>query len=160
MDSLNQLPQNSKIWIYASDRLFTQQEVIFLEKELAEFTVSWAAHSVQLKAFYFILHQRFIILAVDNSLAEASGCSIDTSVRVLKKLEQTLECSLFDRMTVYYQSKDGSTEGLGFADLKSAYNAGALTDETLIYDVSISSAAGFQYGWPLPLKHSAYYRLV
>jgi hypothetical protein len=103
-----QLPQNiisgisdqDRIWIYQADRLLTASEVDYVQKELAAFTATWTAHNHQLKAKAFVVFNLFIILSVDEDVHQASGCSIDKSVALIKKLNQALITDFLQRTTV------------------------------------------------------------
>ena len=50
-----------------------------------EFVGGWKARA-QLAAAYRIIADQFLIIAVDESLQQATGCSIDKSVHLLKSL--------------------------------------------------------------------------
>jgi len=79
-----QLPENSKVWVYQADRELNSSEESFLLENLKIFIQDWAAHGSQLYGDVAIKDMRFVILAVDESKTGVSGCSIDTSVRKIK----------------------------------------------------------------------------
>src|ERR1700759_2190076 len=95
--------ENSRVWIYQSDKELTDSEVALLQSQLDNFTTGWTAHNNQLKAKAEIRYNRFIILVVDESQAGASGCSIDKSVRFMKDIEQEFGINLFDRFNLAYR---------------------------------------------------------
>ena len=70
-------PKSARVWIYQADRALKYQESRFIEKNAKAFCEQWAAHGVALKSSFKILHNRFLILAVDEQANMASGCSID-----------------------------------------------------------------------------------
>ena len=82
--NFNTLPQNSRIWIYQADREFTRVEVDLLQENAIAFIEEWTRHGAALKGSFALKYNRFLILAVDESFANASGCSIDASVRFVK----------------------------------------------------------------------------
>src|SRR5579871_543319 len=84
------MPLNSKIWIYQADRFMTEEETAFIENILKEFTHSWESHGQPLKAEFNICHRLFILLAVDEEIKDASGCSVDKSVHIIKMIGQKL----------------------------------------------------------------------
>src|SRR5918992_1402536 len=87
----------SRIWIFQANRRIARGELEVVKSNLREFTEEWAAHGSPLKTSFTIKFDQFIILAADETHESPSGCSIDGSVRVLKKLEQSLGIQLFDR---------------------------------------------------------------
>jgi len=96
-----QLPSNSKVWVYQSNRMLTDVEMSFILKELKLFIQDWAAHGSQLFGDVAIIHSRFVILAVDESKTGVSGCSIDTSVHKIKELGTKIDVDFFNRMELY-----------------------------------------------------------
>lgn len=87
-----------RIWIYQSDRELSETEVGLANNKLQEFAAQWKAHGKELAARAEIRYNRFIILFLNESVEAASGCSIDSSVRFLKAIENELGVNLFDRM--------------------------------------------------------------
>jgi tRNA U34 5-methylaminomethyl-2-thiouridine-forming methyltransferase MnmC len=82
----DQLPDSSRIWIYASTRKFSVAEQEVIRKTLQDFCAVWATHGTEMPSSFEILHEQLLVLAVDESQLGASGCSIDSSVRALRVL--------------------------------------------------------------------------
>src|ERR1700712_476692 len=91
-----QFSENSRVWVYQSDKQLSDADVIKLQVQLDNFTTGWTAHNNQLKAKAEIRYNRFIVLIVDESQAGASGCSIDKSVHFMQQVEQQFGIKLFD----------------------------------------------------------------
>ncbi|MBP6532881.1 MAG: ABC transporter ATPase, partial [Bacteroidia bacterium] len=79
------LSDNSRIWIYQADRELTADEQSFLNQELLNFITDWTAHNVALSGSFEILHDRFLVIMIDENKTSASGCSIDKCFNFLKK---------------------------------------------------------------------------
>ena len=97
------LPEESKIWIYQSSRKFSDDEVSEIDKDLIEFITNWSAHGISLEASFQIKHNRFIIIAVNQEVQQATGCSIDKSVEFIQSLEQKYSVDLLDKMNVAFK---------------------------------------------------------
>lgn len=82
------LPQESKIWIYQSNRKFSDDECSEIETDLESFLQNWSAHGTSLEASYQLKYNRFIIIAVNQEVQNATGCSIDASVQFIQNLEK------------------------------------------------------------------------
>ncbi|RZJ28459.1 MAG: ABC transporter ATPase, partial [Flavobacterium sp.] len=95
-----ELSEESKIWIYQSNRKFTDQEFDAIDKATRDFVENWAAHGTGLSASYQLKYNRFIILAVDQDMQNATGCSIDDSVRFIQAIEKQYDVDLLDKMNV------------------------------------------------------------
>ena len=85
------LPENSRIWIYQSDRKFSDDEINEIEAALKTFTENWAAHGTGLEASFITKYNRFIILAVNQEAQASTGCSIDASVHFIQELEKNMK---------------------------------------------------------------------
>ena len=89
------LKENSKVWIYTSDRSLSDSESAYLQSQSNEFVKNWAAHGVGLKAESLVYKNRFLIIVADESQANASGCSIDSSVKFVKAMGGRIGDRLF-----------------------------------------------------------------
>lgn len=149
----NEFSTFSKIWIYQSNRLLTDKEVLYLNEEANSFVKDWAAHKVQLKAAANVYANLFLILAVDEQQATASGCSIDSSVRFVKEMEKALGVSFFDRLRVAYES-EGQIYISNYKELVSSVNQGTLSSNVLIFDNTVTSLNDLQTSWRKPINQS------
>ncbi len=143
----------SKVWIYQSDRVFTADEVSVLNKALAQFTQQWTAHNQQLKAKGEIQHHRFIILMVDETQAEASGCSIDTSVHFLQGIEKQFGISLFNRQLVSIKEGE-SVKTFTLNEVKNQISEGKIQATTLAFNTLISTKKQLDTQWLLPINQT------
>ena len=82
------LPANSRLWIYQSDRKFSEDELLKLQEALNSFLNDWTAHGASLNAGFEIKYDRFIVIGLDQSASAASGCSIDSQVRFIQQIEK------------------------------------------------------------------------
>lgn len=153
------LTDSSRVWIYQSSRPFSPEEQSQLEAQLRQFTEQWVSHNRQLKAFGKLYHERFVVLMVDESMAGASGCSIDSSVKFIKALEGHYAVDFFDRMTFAYLQDDNvhTASKDQFAQL---YAAGQIDDQTIVFDNLVKSKADFDTVWKKKLKDSWHKRFV
>lgn len=102
LQQFNQYPENSRVWVYQADRILNNNEVDTIESALKSFVPSWAAHGKNLDASFAILFNTFVVLLVNESSEKASGCSIDSSVKVIKDLGQQLNVNFFDRFAIAF----------------------------------------------------------
>jgi len=142
------LSENSRVWIYQSDRVFKDEEILFLNSELKAFVAQWAAHGNQLFGDHLVYQKRFIILCVDESQSNASGCSIDSSVRVIKELGKELSVDFFSRMNVYLE-KDDEFKYVHISEVK---NFG----EWNIYNPMITNLKELRDKWLIPVSNSPF----
>lgn len=149
----------SRVWIYQSKRMFTDVEAESLRQSLKSFAENWVSHNRQLNAFADVFHNRFIILMVDESHAGASGCSIDSSVAFLKKVEEHFQTDLFDRMH-FTLRLNGENVNLDREQFAEWYASGKINDETLVFDNLVNNKKDFTDAWLKPLGNSWLKRMV
>lgn len=159
MVTYREMPADAKVWVYQSNRPFTDEELRQLEVEIAEFADEWVSHNLKLKAFGAVYLKQFIVLMVDESQAGASGCSIDRSVYFLKLMEQKLGVELFDRMTFAYRLGD-EVRTASRDEFAHLYQSGIINDETLVFDNLVHNKEAFDHSWIKPLAESWHKRLV
>lgn len=140
------LPQTSRIWIFQADRSFSSQEAKVVDRMLREFTDEWAVHGTPIETSYSIQHDQFIILAADERQQAASGCSIDSSVRVLKNVEQLLGIKLFSRDFVAFLVDD-KVEVVALKELKEKFGSGILNDHSLTFNNLVNTKGDLAKGW-------------
>ena len=77
------LSPQSRIWIYQSDKIFSEHDTVILKQQLTAFTEDWLVHGAPIEASFDLRYDRFAIVAANDP---TSGCSIDSSVRAMKEL--------------------------------------------------------------------------
>ena len=102
----DRLPDEARVWIYATNRHLSDKEVIAIEQELIAFLTQWTAHQQALEASFSIPYNNFIVIGLNENKNLASGCSIDASVHFLKQLVRKFKVDLFDRMLITYKKDD------------------------------------------------------
>ncbi|MBU3659894.1 MAG: hypothetical protein FGM14_08500 [Flavobacteriales bacterium] len=94
------LPAHSRVWLYLADRKLDATEANYVNEQMQHFLSNWAAHNKKLACDGVLLFNQYLILAVDEDIESASGCSIDSSVRFVKALGTELKVDFFDRLKV------------------------------------------------------------
>lgn len=159
MENFEHFPSDTRVWVYQSNKQFSSEIVPRLKQVVDQFAQNWVSHNRQLRAHGDVLHDRFIILAVDETQADASGCSIDKSVHFLKQLESELGVDLFDRMTFAWKEGD-EVKTADQAAFSSLYQAGEITPNTLVFDNLVKTKGELEEKWLKPLNQSWHKRFV
>jgi hypothetical protein len=147
------LPNNSRVWIYQSDREFTIIEIEFIASKAAEFINSWTRHGDNLKGSFTIKYNQFLVLAVDENFNNVSGCSIDSSVRFIQKLESELQLDLMDKMNISF--KEGEDINLvKLNDFKRFAKEKKVTQETIVFNNMVNTKEDFENNWEIPARQS------
>ena len=106
------LPDSARTWVFGADRSLDQGATDLLLGEVDRFLSQWHAHGSPLTAARDWKYGRFLTIAVDQSTAGASGCSIDGLFRTLKAIEPRLGASLVTSGLVFYRGKGNSIEAV------------------------------------------------
>ncbi|WP_442590232.1 ABC transporter ATPase [Pedobacter sp. AW31-3R] len=143
----------SKVWIYQSDREFSNEEVSAIQQQLNHFTSEWKAHGHQLQARAEVLYHYFIVFIVDESAAGASGCSIDASVRIIKGLEIEYSVDLFNRFNMAYKVGD-KVVSVNKEDFETLISIKKITPDSIVFNNLVQTLAEFETKWEVPFKDS------
>lgn len=142
----DKMPMLSRVWIYQSNRPLTAKEENIVHYTLKGAIEQWNAHGVPLLGSVQVLQSRFVIVALDENMNQASGCSIDASTHWLKKLGEELSVDFFDRSLIY--EKDGLLESAPVFGLKAVVESGAIGPETVVFNsLGIQNISQLQTAW-------------
>ena len=149
----NTLPEESKIWIYQSNRKFSDDEVAAIEIKLATFLTDWAAHGTSLEASFQIKYNRFIVIAVNQENQMATGCAIDASVQFIQSLEQKYTVDLLDKMNVTFKLGEHIAHKT-LIDFKKMAKDKAVTENTIVFNNLINTLGEWHEYWEVPAGES------
>jgi hypothetical protein len=144
---------DSRVWVYQCSRLFTISEALQIEEMLASFTAGWNSHGTPVKGYGNIFFGRFIVLMADESATGVSGCSTDSSVRLIKEIEARFNVSMFDRQSLAFRIKE-KIEILPLNQLSYAINHHFVDWDTIYFNNLVQSKQELENQWMIPLKES------
>lgn len=147
------LPEESRIWIYQSNRKFSDTEIAEIEKDLVEFLTNWSAHGSALEASYQIKYNRFIIIAINQEVHPATGCSIDSSVSFIQNLEKKYEVDLLDKMNVAFKQGEFITYKT-LLDFKKLAKEKAVSENTIVFNNLVNTIQEWNESWEVPAAES------
>lgn len=151
--TLKEMPAHARVWVYKSARTFGKAEQRYIHEQGAVFCAEWAAHGAPLDATVEVLHDRFVVVAVDEVQAQASGCSIDKSIGFIKDLEFQLNQMLTDRMIVVHEGADG-IQCCTVQDVPQLIARGEMGADTIVYDDLVATVGDLEERFRIPLKES------
>ncbi len=143
----------SRVWIYQSSRKFSEDEQKEILNKLSAFTNQWKAHGNELMAKAEIRYGFFIILTVDENQANVTGCSIDSSVRLIKEIEQTYQVDLFNRFNIAYKVGDEVIVN-GKEDFETLVNIKQVTAKTIVFNNMVQNLQELENKWEVPFENS------
>ena len=143
----------SRVWVYQSSRLFGMSEAFAIEDLLKDFTAKWQSHGSPVKGAGYLFFGQFIILMADETATGVSGCSTDSSVRLIKTIEERFGVNMFDRTTLAFVVK-GKIQLLPLSQLSYAVENGFINPETLYFNNLVQTKAELESQWLIPVKES------
>jgi hypothetical protein len=153
------LPENSRVWIYQSNRSFTKDELVDISDKLIVFLNNWVAHGLNLEAGFEIKYKRFIIIALDQDKQSVTGCSIDASVKFIQELEILYSVNLMDKMNVSYKQGDYVAYKT-LTDFKKMAKDKAVSKKTIVFNNLVNSVGEYKQFWEVPASESWHSRFV
>ena len=147
------MPDDSRIWIYQSNRDFNESEIGIINDKTTSFLDNWQAHGKDLECSYSIIDKRFIIIAVNESVNPIGGCSIDFSLQLIKDISNTIGIDLLNRLVVNLKI-DNRLESLSLSDLKNKIKDGGFSPETIIFNTAINSKSELLNNFEIDIKSS------
>lgn len=149
----NNFHPTSKVWVYQCNRLFTISEAFDIEDLLKEFTTEWKSHGTPVKGEAHLFFGQFIVLLADETATGVSGCSTDSSVRLVKDIEQRFAVNMFDRTTLAFIIKD-KIQLLPLSQLQYAVENGFINAGTLYFNNLVQTKLELENKWIVPAKDS------
>ena len=146
-DPYNKISSDARVWIYQSNRAFSSVEKKDIESQLINLCNNWNNHGKVLHCS-FQIHDWFICLFVDENKQIASGCSIDSSVAVIKAIAKKYNIDFFNRMNIAFLDGD-LTKVLSLPEFKKL-----LTPQTVVYNNLVSTKSEYESKWKVPLSES------
>jgi hypothetical protein len=146
------LPDSSRIWVFGSDRPVTGAAAEQLLGEVDRFLEEWRAHGEPLRCGRLWADHRFLVVGVDQSTANASGCSIAGLFRALQMLERTIDARLVGGGRVYYRDHSGVAQCVPRTELDSLVASGAVGPDTTVFDTSITDLGEWREKFERPAR--------
>lgn len=148
-----EMPASSRIWVYQSDRPFDTSEINWIQNLLTSFCEGWNTHGQGMPTSFEIMYDQFILLGVDEKDLGPSGCSIDSSVRIIRTVEEKTGVNLLDSGKVSFLSEEKVSVNK-LTEVRQAILNGVLQPETPIFNPLVSTKSDLTEKWIIPAKES------
>ncbi len=147
----NEIPKESKVWIFPSSRKFYKQESPEVKKSIEDFLQGWGSNNFNVA--FEIKYDRFIVIAADDT---KKSLAIDIHYDLtlfIQELEQKYTIILLDRINVCY--KQG--EFVQYKDLKEfkkMIKAKGVSQKTIVFNNMITTVDEYEYDWEINIMDS------
>jgi hypothetical protein len=140
------LRPDSRIWVFAANRAFTEQERQELDALLLKVREKWDIKQPGMRGCHEFVEDRFLIVGADESQGIIDGCSVDAMMNWIMRLEAQTGLRLVDRMTIHYRDAEGAAQSVSRAQFAELAKGGAVTAETHVFDTTIHSVEDLREG--------------
>lgn len=151
--AFDSLKDSARLWVFQAIKPLTEIQKDAISKTLLAFTEKWAAHNQPLKSSFKIFYNQFIVIAVDESFNEASGCSVDAATRVFQQLDTEHKLGLFDRTQVAFFINE-KVQVFPLSELSKKKEAGIWNNETLVFNNVVKSKHELTDQWVVPAQQT------
>ena len=153
------LPDTARLWLYQSDRELNSSQTEEMSQVQKDFVEEWTRHGKDLKGSFAILHNHFIVIGVDESFNQISGCSIDASTHVFKRFEQQFGIDLFNKLNTAFRSGD-HINVVSMSDFQRFVREERITEDTTVFNNMVQTKGDLRISWEVPAAkswHSRYF---
>ena len=147
------LPPQARVWIYQANRRINSAEEKTITALLETFCRQWVAHGQPLKSSFKIERGQFVIMAVDEDYQNPSGCSIDSSVGVMRQIQATTGVDFLDRSKISFYI-DGQVALIPLREVKANFASGRLQASTITFNTLAATKVELETNWHLPTEKS------
>ncbi|MBC7921800.1 MAG: hypothetical protein H7Z75_12025 [Ferruginibacter sp.] len=147
-----ELPAHARVWIYQANRPLSAAEKQTVQDHLEIRIRSWDSHGNAMIGSSRLLHDRFVVIAADETQQAPSGCSIDQSVGWLRELGNELGVDFFDRSVAFLREE--RLESVPLNALKKHVELGTIHPQTVVFNHAIGSKAQLDTAWQTAAKDS------
>ena len=149
----DQLPDNSRVWIYPSSRKFFPDEVLVIRQKTKAFLEQWTAHGTELQAGLDLPYDLFIVLGLNESIQSATGCSIDASVHFIQSLEESFKITLLDKMNVTFRNKN-SIDYISLKEFQTKAKEKKVNSDVIVFNNLVQNKMEYDSFWEVPASSS------
>ena len=154
------LPDNARTWVFGADKTINAPASDTLLREVDGFLSQWNAHGSPLTVGRDWKYGRFLTVAVDQSTAGASGCSIDGLFRTLKGLEPKLEASLVTSGLIFFRDEKGAIQSVDRDQFTTLGAEGKIAPDTRVFDPTVTTLREWRARFELNAEDSWHAKLL
>lgn len=142
----NLLDDSSRVWIFQSDKIISDDKINLIKSKLESFLPNWSSHGKELKCSFEIKFNLFIIIGVDNSVNNATGCSIDTLTNFILDLQSKTNLNFFNRLAIAFNLDDKIYIN-SLSEIKEMIKNKEFLSDTIVYNNLVKTKKEYINAW-------------
>src|SRR3954469_17722571 len=152
--AFKELPESARIWVFGSDKPLTRAVVDSMLAEVDSYLDQWKAHGFPLRAAREWRDNRFLIIGIDPTAEQASGCSIDGLFRSLQQMQTTIGAQLVGGGRVFYRDPSGVAHSVARDEFSTLTSSGKIGPKTPVFDTSLTQLDAWKSKFERPFAES------
>ena len=144
---------NSRVWIYQNENLFSPEQKTEINNILENFLKSWNAHGAPVKGFAKVLFDKFIVIIADETATHVSGCSTDSFERMIKEIQSKYKIDLFNRLSLTF-IVDDRLMNIDLSDIENSISNKIINFQTLYFNNTVLNKKDLLNNWVIPAGKS------
>ena len=160
MANYSDIPPYARVWIYQSTRSLSERETRQIRKEFKELFTNWNKKVKDLPAFVKIYYDLFVVLMLDEDMAENKKIKVEESLDLLHKFEKEMGLNLFDRLSIAYRDKQNDIQIADHQTFKEMLESGAVNQNTIVFNNLVASKEKFETEWETPFEKSLLVEMI
>src|SRR3954469_141796 len=148
------LPPSARIWIFGSDKPLSGAVADTMLAEVDAYLDQWKAHGFPLRAAREWRDDRFLIIGIDPTVEQASGCSIDGLFRSLQQMQKTIGAQIVGGGRVFYRDASGVTHSVPRDEFSTLTSSGTIGPKTPVFDTSLTQLDAWKSKFERPFAES------
>ena len=154
------LPDSARVWVFGGEHPITDVAAERFLERIDAYLERWAAHGTPLHSGRDWREHRFLTIAVDQSRAGASGCSIDGLFRIMRDAEDEIGTTLLGGGRVYYRAADGSVASATRDLFATLGSTGVIGATTTVFDPTVQTLGEWRERFETVLSRSWHAQLM
>ncbi len=143
------MPGHCRVWCFGAAHVLTAQQIQELSIQMDQFVSDWQAHGADLTASYALLHDAFLIVAVDETVTPPSGCSIDKVFKLLRDFP----VDFFQRLRIW-QPFCNTAKVFNLDEAKRGFSEKLIDSNTLVLNPLVATLHEAREQLYIPLSQS------
>ena len=139
------MPNKSRVWVYPSERQLNLQEINEITFKIQEFCNTWTSHNRAVISS-FKVEEWFILLFIDETEYNISGCAIDKSIALIQSLVEEYNIDFFNRLNILF-IENNMTKILPLLKFKDV-----ISRDIIVYNTLVKDKLDFLENWKVPVS--------
>ena len=139
------LTDQARVWIFGLEHSLDDGEMQRLEAGMKQFSATWNSHKIPVKAAFKVALNRFVIIAAESTDG-VSGCSIDSMVRNLKSLQESMGLGTPRGNLIFFSDEEAEVHSVDHLSFYDTVDSGQIKPQTKVFDTLVQNLGQLRAG--------------